>query len=170
MSEWFTASWSTLGWVVASTVAMYAVTVAAVRVAGRRTVAQLSAFDAVVTIALGSIVAGTVLSPEPGLPQGVAAVLTLLALQVLVAWTRRRVPALRRYLEFEPELVVRDGALDLPAGLLGSQLTDEELGSRLRHQGVFEISDLAAVVLEPDGRISIVPKGSDDRPLVPGRR
>lgn len=170
MSEWFTASWSTLGWVVASTAAMYAITVAAVRVAGRRTVAQLSAFDAVVTIALGSIVAGTVLSPQPRLTQGVAAVLTLLTLQVLVAWTRQRVGPLRRYLEFEPELVVRDGTLELPSGLLSSQLTDEELGSRLRRQGVFDISDLAAVVLEPDGRISIVPKGSEHRPLAPGHR
>ena len=170
MSEWFTASWSTLGWVVATTTAMYAVTVAAVRIAGRRTVAQLSAFDAVVTIALGSIVAGTVLSPQASLAQGVAAVLTLLALQVLVAWTRRRVPALRRFLEFEPEVIVRDGALELPSGLLSSQLTDEELGSRLRRQGVFDVSDLALVVLEPDGRISIVPEGSQDRPLVPGRR
>lgn len=170
MSEWFTASWSTLGWVVATTAAMYVVTVAAVRVAGRRTVAQLSAFDAVVTIALGSIVAGTVLSPEPSLAQGVAAVLTLLLLQVVVAWTRQRVPSLRRCLEFEPELVVRDGRPDLPSGLLTSQLTDEELGSKLRKHGVFDMGDLATVWLEPDGRISIVPRGSEDRPLVPGRR
>lgn len=166
MSEWITASWSTLGWVVASTVGMYVATVATIRLAGRRTVAQLSAFDAVITIALGSIIAGTVLSPRPRLAQGVAALLTLLTLQVVVGWARRRHPAVRGALEFEPEVIVRDGTVDLPRGIFGSQLTDEELASRLRGQGTFDVGALALVVLEPDGTVSVVPADEADQPLV----
>ncbi len=55
MKEWFVASWDVVGFVVLSTVAMYLSVLIGVRIAGRRTLAQLSAFDAVVTIALGSI-------------------------------------------------------------------------------------------------------------------
>ena len=167
MSEWFGATWSTLGWVVLTTASMFAVTVLGVRLAGRRTVAQLSAFDAVVTIAIGSVIAGTVLSPDPSLAQGVVALTTLLSLQVVVAALRRRSRRLRRILEFTPEVVARDGVLQLPTSLLSSQLTDEELGSLLRQRGVFDVRDIAVALLEPTGNISIVRISEPTGPLVP---
>lgn len=167
MSDWFGAGWSTVGWVVLTTMAMYAATVLSVRLAGRRTVAQLSAFDAVVTIAIGSIIAGTVLSPDPSLAQGVAALVTLLSLQVVVAALRLRSSRLSRLLEFEPEVVARDGVLHLPTALLSSQLTDQELGSLLRQRGIFDLRNVAVAVLEPDGSISVVRTSEPTGPLVP---
>ncbi len=42
-----------------------------------------------------------------------AALLTLLVLQVCVAAARRRFPTIARLLEFDPRVVVRDGDVDL---------------------------------------------------------
>jgi uncharacterized membrane protein YcaP (DUF421 family) len=50
---------------------------------------------------------------------------------------------------------VRDGHLRLPTGLGSSQLSEGELRSRLREQGVFDDARLAVVILEPTGRISV---------------
>ena len=155
MGEWFGASWSTIGFVVASTLAMYISLLAAVRIAGRRTVSQLSAFDVLVTVALGTLMSSTIVAPEPSYAQAMTAVVTLLALQVLVAAVRRRSTTLRRYLEFEPEVVARDGELQLPSGLLGSQLSEGELESRLRQAGVFDIGAVTLVLLEPTGQVSV---------------
>jgi hypothetical protein len=69
MDEWLGASWRTVGFVVVGTVATYLSTLVAIRLAGRRTVAQLSSFDIVVTVAIGSLVASTASSNDDVRPR-----------------------------------------------------------------------------------------------------
>ncbi len=161
VGAWFGASWSTIGWVIASTAAIYFSALFAVRLAGRRTLAQMSAFDVIVTIALGTVVSSTALSRSPSYVQGVAALVTLLVLQVLVATARQRVPALRRYLDFTPQLVVRDGAMELRRNPLTAQMTEEELLSKLRQHRVFNVASARFVILEPTGQVSVVGDDAD---------
>jgi uncharacterized membrane protein YcaP (DUF421 family) len=159
VSDWFGASWGTIGFVVVSTVAMYATLLLAVRIAGRRTVAQLSAFDVIVTVALGTLLSSTVVQAEPSYLQATSAVVTLLSLQVIVAAARRHSALMRRVLEFEPEVIVRDGSVSLPTGLMTSQLSEGELHSRLRQQGIFDLENVVVVVLEPSGHVSVARPG-----------
>jgi uncharacterized membrane protein YcaP (DUF421 family) len=159
VDDWFGAPWRDLALVVASTAAFYLTTFVGVRVAGRRTLTQLSAFDALVTIALGSLLATTVVSDEPSYANGAAALVTLLALQVGLGVLRRRVPRLRRVLEFEPEVVLRDGEPTLSNHPFGHQLSEEELWSALRRKGVFDRSSVSVVILEPSGEVSVLPAG-----------
>ena len=91
MADWFGASWATIGFVVAGTVAAYGTLLVGVRLAGRRTASELSAFDVVVTVALGSLLASMAVSPDPSYLQGVTPMATLLLLQV-----RRGVQRARR--------------------------------------------------------------------------
>ena len=155
MGEWFGSSWQTIAYVVAGTVAMYVSTLAAARIAGRRTLTQLSAFDTIITIAIGSLLATTSVSRDASYAQGVAVLLTLLALQLVVGAGRRRFATLSRVVEFEPQVVVRDGELRLDRSLLGAQLTAEELESALRQHGVFDVANARIVVLEPTGKFSV---------------
>ena len=155
MDEWLGASWGTVGFVVLGTVATYVSTLAAIRLAGRRTVAELSAFDVVVTVAIGSLVASTAASDDPGYAQGVTALVTLLVLQVVIAALRQRSATLRRLLDFKPETVVDGGRVHLPSGPLSSQMTWDELQSKLRERGVFDLDDVILVVVEPTGELSV---------------
>lgn len=155
MGEWFGSSWATMAYVSGGTAAMYLSTLAAVRIAGRRTLAQFSAFDAVVTVAVGSLVATTAVSRDPSYLQGVTALVTLLSLQVVVGALRRWVPATRRVLDFRPIVIVRDGVTDLPVSMLSAQPTDDELASKLREMGVFDRSRARLVILEPTGGVSV---------------
>ncbi len=155
MSEWFGASWEVVGFVVLSTVAMYASVLLGVRTAGRRTLAQMSAFDAVVTIALGSMLATTALSPRPSYAQGATAVGTLLVLQVALGWLRMRSPRFRRMVDFEPVVLVEAGVERPSSGLLGPQMTDDELRSALRVRGLFDLEEAERVLLEPSGDLSV---------------
>ncbi len=155
MDEWLGASWRTVGYVVVATVATYLSTIVAIRLAGRRTVAQLSSFDIVVTVAIGSLVASTASSDDPSYVQGMTALVTLLLLQVGIAALRQRSATLRRVLDFQPETVVDGGRVDLPAGPLTSQITLEELRSKLRQQGVFDLDSVTLVLIEPTGGLSV---------------
>lgn len=156
VGTWFGSTWSTVGFVVAGTAAIYLSAIVVVRLAGRRTVAQMSAFDAIVTVALGSLLATTAVSSEVSYAEGMTALTTLLVLQVVVAALRQRFPSSRRYLEFAPEIVVDEGGCHLPNGPMTSQLTLDELRSQLRKQGVVDPADAALVVLEPDGKVSVL--------------
>jgi uncharacterized membrane protein YcaP (DUF421 family) len=158
-----------VGTVVAVTAAMYASVLAATRVAGRRTLAQLSAFDVVVTIALGTILGSTAVSPSVSYGDGVAAILALLSLQVVIGSIRRRSPAMRRLVDFRPLDVVDGGQVDLPRGLLGPQLTEDELRSQLRLRGCFDPGTVRQAVLEPVGGMSVASAGPVRRRLLSTR-
>lgn len=160
MADHFGAPWPALGYTVLVTVAMYVTTLLAVRVAGRRTVARISAFDVLVTVAIGTMLGSTALSRDPSYARGVVALVTLLSLQVAVAAARRRWDTVGRALDFRPLVVVRDGETRLGGGLLGPQLTPDELRSLLRKAGVFDGDRVALVVLEPMGGVSVRDAGS----------
>ncbi len=70
--------------------------VAVLRVTGKRTLAELNAFDFVVTVALGSTLATVVLSGDVAWTEGALALALLALLQYAVAWATTRVRGLRR--------------------------------------------------------------------------
>jgi len=148
---------------VAAAALVYAVAVTAVRLAGRRTLAQMSAFDIVVTIAIGTLVSSTALPSDASVLDGLAVLITLLLLQVAVAAARQRFAAVRRILDFQPQVLLRDGDMQLRRGPGTAQLTPGDLESRLRRAGVRRLSDVDVVVLEPTGKISVLPADRDQR-------
>jgi uncharacterized membrane protein YcaP (DUF421 family) len=150
----FGAPWGVVGATVAVAAAMYVTVLLATRVAGRRTIAQLSAFDAVITVAVGTMLGSTAISSQISFVEGVAATVTLFGLQVVVGAVRSHVPRSRRLLDFEPVTVVEDGRVDLPHGPFGSQLTIDELRSQLRQRGIADIQTVEHAVLEPIGGVS----------------
>lgn len=145
-----------------SAVVVYVVAVVAVRLAGRRTLAQMSAFDVVVTIAIGSIVASMTLPSQASVADGVAVLLTLLFLQVVVAAARQRSPLVQRILDFAPEVVVRDGDVHVGRSPSSAQLTRAELETLLRQKGLTTTAEASVVVLEPTGRVPMLAREDDD--------
>lgn len=73
-------------------VVAYAAIVAYVRVSGNRTLAKLRAFDFVVTIAIGSVLANVIVDPSVPLWQGVM----VLGLLVLLQWIVAKLSVLHR--------------------------------------------------------------------------
>jgi len=124
------------------------------RVSGKRTLAKLNAFDLVVTVALGSTLATVLLSSTVSIAEGVLGMLLLVGLQYAVAWTQVRVPAVRRAVGSEPTLLYRDGFLD--DALRRQRMTREEVLHAARTASHPDLSDVAAVVLETDGTLSVL--------------
>jgi uncharacterized membrane protein YcaP (DUF421 family) len=161
MRSWLTGPSGDLVRIAASTVLFYALTLIAVRLAGRRTLATLSAFDALVTIALGSLLATVIVDPSIPLSYGAAALLTLLVLQVAVGALRRAVPATRRLLDFRPLTLFADGEPTDDRGALGPQITRDELLAALRQRGFTGLEDVSVVILEANGEVSVIPRSAD---------
>lgn len=70
--------YQSLGWTAAKALLLFAMAVIGLRLAERRTLAQLSAFDFAVTIAVGAIIGRTATSADTSFATGAVALLTVL--------------------------------------------------------------------------------------------
>ncbi len=152
---WFD-SWSDVLRVLLVGPASYAALVVLLRTSGKRTLAKLNAFDLVVTVALGSTLATIFLSSDVAWVEGIIALAVLALLQFAVATFTAHVPAARSVVTSGPTLVLRDGHL-LDEVLRRQRLTAAEVCQAVRGTGHGDLAAIAAVVLESDGSLSVVP-------------
>lgn len=158
----FMAGWDQVAQTAITAAAAYALLVVLLRVSGKRTLTQLSIFDFVVTVALGSMFASIALRNGPSLAQGVAAIGVTVALQEIVAWAART-RRIARLITSEPALLLLDGEI-LPHVARRNRLGQEAIEQAVRSAGHADSTQVHAVVLETNGKFSVI--GS--RPASPG--
>lgn len=125
------------------------------RISGKRTLAQLNAFDFIVTVALGSTLATVVLSSSVSWSEGALALGLLAALQFVVAWSSLHVSWLRDAVTSAPTVLLRDGQLGL-AALTRQRITEETLRQAVRSAGIGGLELVASVVLECNRTFSVI--------------
>jgi len=150
----FYDDWQGLARVLIVGTSAYVALILLLRLSGKRTLAKLNAFDFVVTVALGSTLATVLLSADVALAEGVTALALLVALQYAVAWASIRSRRLTSLVKSEPTLVYRGGFL--PTAMRRERLGEEELAQAARGQGYADLSEVAAIVVETDGSLSIL--------------
>lgn len=155
-----TDSLETLGRTALTGVLAYVGLIIVLRVSGKRTLAALNAFDFVVTVALGSTLATILLSEDVSVAQGLTAFVTLIGLQYAVAWSSVRLRLVRSGVRSEPVALVvhgqyREEAMD------AERVTKSDVAQAVRRKGRGSIADVAAVVLETDGTLSIIGRAAD---------
>lgn len=168
----FFDSWMAIGRVLLIGLLAYAAIVLLLRVSGKRTLSKMNAFDFVVTVALGSTLATVLLSKDVALADGIAAFAVLVVLQLAVTWSSVRSEALRRAVKSEPALLFFDGRF-LPDALRRERITQDEAEAAVRQNGHVSTGEVAAIVLETDGTLSVMSKPRDanaPRDVLPRRR
>ncbi len=136
-------------------IASYVTLIAVLRVSGKRTLAKMNAFDFVVTIALGSTLATILLSPDVSLVQGAAALALLVALQWLVATLVIRFPFVEAAAKSRPRLMVARGE-PLEDAMREERVARAEILQAARREGIADLGDVEAIVLETDGSFSVI--------------
>jgi uncharacterized membrane protein YcaP (DUF421 family) len=154
-SMWFDG-WANVGRVIAVGAAAYVVMVIELRVAGKRTLAKMSAFDLVVTVALGSVLATIALSRDVSLVEGAVAITLLVTAQWVVSWLSVRTGWVARIVRAEATIVFRDGDFDAEA-LDRARVLRAEVDQAIRAGGFGDREQVGAVVLETDGSLSVIP-------------
>ena len=135
----------------------------AFRVAGTRAAGQMNNFDWIVTVAQGAIVGSIALGSGTSLLEGIAAVLTLLALQYGVNWLAVRSDWVHAAVFSQPVLLYHGGEF-LNAAMTKERVSEAEVRGAVRGAGLPGWDAVGAVVLEPGGEFSVLPKGDGDRP------
>ncbi|MCX7522212.1 DUF421 domain-containing protein [Microbacterium sp. STN6] len=91
----------------------------------------------------------------------VAVIIVWAAVMAMLGW---RFPAVGRILHAKPLPLIRDGEM-LHKNMAREFVTDDELMSQLRMQGIEEVGEVERAFMEPDGQISIIKrkKGGEAR-------
>lgn len=147
--------WPTLARTLVAAPLAYVALLVVVRLSGKRALAKLNAFDLVVTVSLGSVLASVAVSSDVSVATGAAAFAILVGLQYLIAFLSVRLRTFQGLVKARPTLLVRDGTL-LEDAMEAQRVTHSEILQGLRQQGLASLDQVAAVVLETDGTLSVI--------------
>lgn len=151
---WFD-SWSDVLRTVVVGALAYAAIVLLLRVSGNRTLAKLSAFDMIVTVALGSVLATLLLNTSVALFRGLVAFCLLVGLQFLVAALAARYRWVSKLVTAEPVLLLHHGHF-LDGAMRRQRVTRSDIMAALRSSGVAAPDKVAAVVIEAHGSMNVI--------------
>lgn len=128
------------------------------RILGKRELAEMTPFEFVGMVVLGDLVQQGVTHTDTSLTGSLLAVGTFLFWMFVLSFTKWRFPRLGRILESEPTLIVHNGRI-IEANLARDRISPDEVLEDMRQEGIAKIEDVALAVLEPNGKISFIPRG-----------
>jgi len=152
--DWITTGIGRIFLIVISTIGIYAVVILFTRLNGLRTYSKMSSFDFTITVAVGSVIASTVLSKTPSLVEGAVALGGLFVCQRFVSWARYNMGA-SELVDNEP-VVLMVGDTLFKDVLAKTRVTEADVYGKLREANVLDFDEVQAVVLESTGDISVL--------------
>ena len=127
-----------------------------VRVSGKRTIAQYTPFDLLVIMLLSEAVSNSLSGGDESLTGGLILAITLVALNMLIAYATARSKRIEKIVDGSPILIGRDGKIFedvLRANHIGMGEVDSAF-----HEADVDRSEMAFAILEADGNINILKK------------
>lgn len=137
-----------------------------VRLIGKQQVAQLTFFDYVVGITIGSIASTLSVQVNENMISTLAGLTTWTILAILLAALSIHSVWVRKLVDGEATIVVANGKI-LENNLKRIRIPIDQVISELRTQGVFNITDVEFAMFEPGGKLSIQKK-AQKMPVTPG--
>lgn len=131
------------------------------RISGKRTLTKMNAFDLVVTVAIGSTLATILLSKDVALAEGFSAFILLIGMQYIITWLSVRSDFFSGMIKSSPELLYYNGAF-LKKVMKKERILEKEILQAARSSGIKSMNEVEAVVLETDGRISVIQKSEEN--------
>lgn len=133
---------------------MFVVLLVFLRLAGKRTVRQLSVFELVIIISLGSAVGDPMLYDNVGLLPGIVVVITVIGLYRILTFLSSKFQWLEHFLEGKPKCLIKDGEFVLET-FDKENLATDEFFSELRMRSISHLGQIQLAYLETFGDISI---------------
>lgn len=151
----FFDTWQGLGRIIIIGILAYVALVFFLQSSGKRALSTMNAFDLIVTVAIGSMLSTVILSRDVPLAEGLLALVLLIGLQFVVTWLSVRFPIIKHIVKSEPTLLFHQGLM-LQGSLRSQRVTFEEVRAAIRNQGISQMSEVEAVILETNGSFSIL--------------
>lgn len=165
----FYNGWEPLARIVIVGTLAYLSLVLLLRISQKRSLAQLNAFDFIVTVALGASFGRVLTARQVALSEAITAFALLVTLQFLISWLQVRSKRFSHFVTAPPSLLYYQGRF-LEREMRKERVTRDELHAVVMREGIGSLEGVAAIVLEANGKFAVVKQQRADHPaLVEGR-
>lgn len=133
---------------------MYIYMLLIARFIGKRGIAQITPFEFIIVIILGSAAGDPMFYPDVPLIYGIVVLTTVVILEKSMEYLSNKYKKLETFIESEPTLVIKDGEI-IKKALEIEKVSRDELLMQLRMKGVLYIDSVKKAFLEPSGKLSV---------------
>lgn len=135
------------------------------RLMGVRSISQLTFYDYIVGITIGSIAATMALDAEVPIYDTLLAMIVFGLLAFLISFLTMKSMKMRRFFSGTPTILVYKGKI-IEENLKSRHFDVNDLLCSCRENGYFNLEDIEFVIMEMNGKVSVLPK-SEKRPVNP---
>lgn len=157
----FFQGWNTIYQAIILSVLTYLAIIIILRLSGKRTLSSFNAFDFLISVTVGSISATTILSSQTKFFEGIVAIATLVVLQYIVAKINVHSKVFSKVIRSDPTLLYYNGQY-ISSNLKKMRVTKEDILQEVRKSSGVTMDKVHAVILESNGKISVVTSGSKE--------
>jgi uncharacterized membrane protein YcaP (DUF421 family) len=133
---------------------MFTVLLLTLKVAGKRGVKQLSVFETVIIIALGSAAGDPMFYEEVGIIPPITVFLVIILLYRLVTWLTGKSKRFEEFIEGRTECIISEGKFSI-ATFKKESLAQDEFFSELRLKSIEHLGQVKNAFMETSGEISV---------------
>ena len=148
--------------VIVRTIFMFIFALFIMRLLGRRAVDQLTPFDLLIIIALGSSMGDPMFYPDVALLWAVCAIATVTVLYRIQTALVNKFPRYEDFTQGSPAKIISNGILDSKK-LRKHTPTQDEIFLLLRNQSIRSLGEIEVAFLERDGSMSVFKFPADKR-------
>lgn len=132
---------------------------------GYRQMSELSMFDYINGITIGSIAAEMATALEDGIMKPLTAMIVYAVFSVLLSYLSMKSIKARKIIAGRSVILLNDGVI-YEKNLKKSKIDISDLLLQCRISGYYDISKIQTAILEDNGKISFLPK-AEERPITP---
>lgn len=140
--------------VVFRTAVMFSVLLVALRFTGKRGVKQLSIFEIVIIIALGSAAGDPMFYHDVGILPAICVFIVVICFYRFVTWLTGKSKWFEELLEGRTELLIENGVFSM-LKFEKEDIAQDEFFSELRQRSIEHLGQIKYAFLEPSGNISV---------------
>ena len=157
-------SWLFLAEVLLRSVIGFVTVILAMKVTGKRGVRQLSLFEIVIILTLGSAAGDIAFYKEVGILPAVLTILSIVTLYRLVTFILLKSKAIGKLIEGEPVTIIENGRFTASI-IKDENISFDEFYMEMRQVGIEHLGQVRVAVLEVNGTVSIFRnEGKEVRP------
>lgn len=135
------------------------------KIMGNKQISQITMFDYIIGITIGSIAAEMATALETNFAEPLTAMIVYALIALLISFTSSKLIVFRRFL-YGTSIILLDNGILYKENFKTAKLDLNEFLAQCRTSGFFNINDIQTAILESNGKISFLPK-SKYRPTTP---
>ncbi len=125
------------------------------RIAGRKEISQMTFFNWVSAVAIGSLAANIPVNQNLSILKGVIVLVAWIFFTLIIGFIDIKFKGARKLTTGEPIIVIREGKI-MENSLRQTRLDIDTLRTLLREKNVFQLSEVDIAIFETNGKLSVM--------------